>query len=124
MIDFVITWVDGDDPQWINKFEYFSKLSEGDKRMVRYRNWDLLRYWFRGVEKYTPWVRYVFFVTEGHIPSWLNIKYTKLKIIKHSDFIPSEDLPLFNSRAIEVNLHRIPGLSEQFVYFNDDFFCY
>lgn len=121
MIDFVITWVDGDDPIWQKKFEYFSKFSEGDKRSVRYRNWDLLRYWFRGVEKYASWVRYVFFVTEGHIPDWINTECTKLKIVKHSDFIPLDDLPLFNSRAIEVNLHRIPELSEKFVYFNDDF---
>lgn len=61
------------------------------------------------------------FVTEGHIPDWINTECTKLKIVKHSDFIPLDDLPLFNSRAIEVNLHRIPELSEKFVYFNDDF---
>lgn len=122
MIDFVITWVDGNDPKWRKKFESYSEEYEGDKRTVRYRDWDLLQYWFRGVAQYAPWVNCIFFVTEGHIPNWLNTKCPKLKIVKHSDFIPKEYLPLFNSRAIEVNLHRIHGLSEHFVYFNDDFF--
>jgi len=122
MIDFVITWVNGDDPIWRTKFDQYSELSNGDKREIRFRDWGLLRYWFRGVEAFTPWVRYVFFVTEGHIPDWLDTNAPKLKIVRHSDFIPKENLPLFNSRAIEVNLHRIQGLSETFVYFNDDFF--
>lgn len=122
MIDFVITWVNGNDPIWRAKFHQYSKLNIGDKRDVRFRDWDLLRYWFRGIDSFAPWVRYIFFVTEGHVPDWLNIHAPKLKIVKHCDFIPEENLPLFNSRAIEVNLHRIPELSEKFVYFNDDFF--
>lgn len=122
MVDIVITWVNGSDPDWKDRFESFSVLYDGDKRSVRFRDWELLPYWFRGVEKYAPWVRKIFFITEGHLPSWLNTKAPKLRIVKHQDFIPKEDLPLFNSRAIEVNLHRIHDLSEHFVYFNDDFF--
>jgi hypothetical protein len=67
-------------------------------------------------------VNNIYFVTWGHIPSWLNVNNPKLKLIKHEDFIPSDYLPLFNSCAIEFFFNRIKGLSEQFVYFNDDFF--
>ena len=68
------------------------------------------------------WVNKVFFVTWGHIPSWLDTTNPKLRIVKHSEFIPKEYLPTFSSHTIELNLHRIKDLSENFVYFNDDFF--
>lgn len=81
-----------------------------------------MRYWFRGVEMFAPWVNRVYFVTWGHIPAWLNTENPKLTVVKHTDFIPSEYLPTFNANPIELNIHRITGLSEQFVLFNDDFF--
>jgi len=61
-------------------------------------------------------------VTWGHLPKWLNTGHPKLNIVKHEDFLNKDYLPVFNSRAIEINLHRIPGLAEQFIYFNDDMF--
>lgn len=121
MIDFVITWVDGKDKKWQKELLQYSSIS-GDKRIVRYRNWEFLKYWFRGVEENAPWVNKIYFVTEGHLPKWLNLSHPKLKIIKHSDIIDNKFLPVFNSRAIEVNIHKIKGLSDKFVYFNDDFF--
>ena len=125
-IDFVITWVDGNDPDWQKqKMEYSMQpdLSQKqDDRKERYRDWDLLRYWFRGVERFAPWVRRIHFVTWGHLPSWLNKEHPKLNIVNHKDFIPEKYLPTFNSHAIEWNMHRIPGLAENFVYFNDDMF--
>jgi hypothetical protein len=81
-----------------------------------------LKYLFRWIEKFTPRVNNVFFVTCGHYPSWLNLDHPKLKFIKHEDYIPKEYLPTFNSHTIELNFHRIEGLSEHFVYFNDDTF--
>lgn len=122
-IDFVITWVDDSDPAWKAKKASFdgNEPSDGNTQ-VRYRDWDTLRYWFRGVEAFAPWVRYIYFVTDDQKPSWLNIDHPKLKWVKHEDFIPAEYLPTFNSVAIEWNLHRIEGLSERFVYFNDDVF--
>lgn len=94
-----------------------------DSSDLRFRNdFDFLKYWFRGVEKFAPWVNHIFFVTAGHLPDWLNPDHPKLKIIHHSDFIPKEFLPTFNSHTIENNLHRIAELSENFVYFNDDFY--
>lgn len=124
-IDFVVTWVDGSDPAWrAEKDYYFQKLhadaeSNGE---CRYRDWDIFRYWFRAVEKYAPWVRNVYLVTWGHVPEWLNLEHPKLKVVRHDEFIPKEYLPTFSSIPIELNLHRIEGLSEHFVYFNDDMF--
>lgn len=121
MIDFVILWVDGSDPEWLSEFKKYSG-EKGDKAVSRFRDWDNLQYWFRGVEKFAPWVDKIHFVTWGHLPKWLNRNHPKLSIIKHSDFIPKEYLPTFNSHTIELNLHRITTLNEKFVYFNDDHF--
>ena len=122
-IDFVIIWVDGNDPEWRKvKNQYVPKAIGEDDQEVRYRDWDNLQYWFRAVEKYTPWVNKIHFVTWGHLPKWLNVDHPKLHIVKHEDYIPAEYLPTFNSHTIEMNLHRIEGLAEQFVYFNDDMF--
>lgn len=121
-IDFVITWVDGNDPKWQKEKAKYCPSKNSDSRSIRYRDWENLRYWFRGVEKFAPWVNKIHFVTWGHIPEWLNTNHPKLNIVKHEDFIPKKYLPTFNCNPLEVNLHRIKGLSEQFVYFNDDMF--
>lgn len=123
-IDFIIPWVDGSDPNWLNSYNQFApaekRISHADAE--RYRDWGLLRYWFRGVEKFTPWVRTIHFVTCGQLPGWLNVDAPKLHHVKHEDYIPKEYLPVFSSHPIELNMHRIEGLSEKFVYFNDDTF--
>lgn len=123
-IDFVIIWVDGSDPKWRQeKSKYTTSVKENeDDSEHRYRDWDNLRFWFRSVEKFCPWVRKVHFVTWGHIPTWLNTNNEKLSIINHKDYIPEKYLPTFSSHTIELNLHRIDDLSERFVYFNDDMF--
>ncbi|MBT7121831.1 MAG: hypothetical protein HN948_02345, partial [Clostridia bacterium] len=89
---------------------------------LRYKDWDNLQYWFRGVERFAPWVNKIHFVTWGHIPIWLNTAHPKLNIVRHEDFIPVEYLPTFSANPIELNVHRIKGLAEQFVLFNDDMF--
>lgn len=119
-IDFVITWVDGSDPKWLKDRAKF--LGEKNIDEARYRDWGLLKYWFRAIEQNAPWVRKIHFVTYGHYPEWLNTKNPKLHIVKHEDFIDKKFLPTFNSCAIEMNLNKIPGLAEKFVYFNDDVF--
>lgn len=124
-IDFVIPWVDGSDPEWIAEFNKYApkeKRPETDASEQRYRDYGLLRYWFRGVEKFAPWVRTVHFVTCGQKPDWLNLDAPKLHWVKHSDYIPQEYLPVFSANPIELMMHKIPGLAECFVYFNDDFF--
>ena len=122
-IDFVIIWVDGNDPEWRKeKAQYDGTTVTAANSEVRYRDWDNLQYWFRAVEKFAPWVNKIHFVTWGHLPSWLDTTIPKLNVVNHKDYIPAEYLPTFSSHVIELNLHRIEGLAEQFVYFNDDTF--
>lgn len=121
-IDFVITWVDGADKAWRAEKACYDPSINVDDDEVRYRDCDLLKYWFRGVEKYAPWVRKIHFITWGHLPAWLNTAHPKLHIVRHEDYIPKEYLPVFNSNVLEIYMHRIEDLSENFVYFNDDFF--
>ena len=120
-IDFVIPWVQGNDPVWLEKMKQHSPLPI-DQEESRFRDWDLLKFWFRAVETYAPWVNRIYFVSDGQIPHWLNTAHPKLCITDHRDYIPQEYLPTFSSHTIELNFHRLEGLSEQFVYFNDDMF--
>ncbi|WP_187126155.1 Stealth CR1 domain-containing protein [Ligilactobacillus agilis] len=123
-IDFVVTWVDDTDPQWLEKRRRYlgkdSESSNGMNNQKSYRDWDTFNYWFRGVEKFAPWVNKVYLVTDNQIPRWLNIQNSKLKVIDHKEIIDNKNLPVFNSNAIEANIYKIPNLSEHFVVFNDD----
>lgn len=120
-IDIVIPWVDGSDPIWQASKRKYSNTT-GEDNEIRYRDWGLLKYVFRGIEQNLPWVRKVHFITCGHLPEWLNMDCAKLHIVKHSDYIPGEWLPTFSSHPIELNIHRIQGLSEHFIYQNDDMY--
>lgn len=120
-IDFVILWVDGTDPKWQEECNRY-RDSESRYEVARYRDWGTLKYWFRAVERYAPWVHKIFLVTCGQIPEGINLNHPKLEIVYHRDFIPEEYLPTFRSDTIEFNVHRIKGLSEHFVLFNDDMF--
>ena len=124
-IDIIIPWVDGNDPKWQEERLSVAKkyrVNKAANSSVRYESWDNLQYIFRAIETYMPWVRKVFLVTCGHLPTFLNKNNPKLKIVKHSDYIPYNYLPTFNSNVIELNYHRIEDLSENFILFNDD--CY
>lgn len=123
-IDFVITWVDGNDPKWQKEFEYWSAKYNRpvSSDPCRFRDWGILKYWFRGVETFAPWVNKIFFVTWGHLPEWLDTTNPKIVVVKHENFIPAEYLPTYNSYCIEYFFHKIEGLSEKFLYFNDDMF--
>ncbi len=121
-IDFVILWVDGSDEKWLNeKKKYCPELSVSNEAF-KFRDWELLKYWFRGVEKYASWVNKIFFVTWGHVPNWLNIDNEKIVIVNHKEIIDKKYLPTYNSNVIDFNIHNIKDLSENFVYFNDDIF--
>ncbi len=124
-IDFVVTWVDMDDPKWKKEFLKYSGKIDNSKNEVseaRFRDYGFLKYWFRGVDKFAPWVRKIHFVTCGQKPDWLDETNPKLNLVNHTDYIPNEYLPVFNSSLIEIYLHKIPDLAEHFVYFNDDFY--
>ena len=124
-IDFIITWVDMNDPKWQAEFSKYSGNKDNTKNGVsdaRFRDNGFLKYWFRGVEKFCPWVRKIHFVTCGQKPEWLDESNPKINLVNHKDYIPEKYLPTFNSVVIERYLHKIPGLAEHFVYFNDDFY--
>jgi|SRR5690625_217919 len=121
-IDIVIPWVDSNDINWQKEKQKYDNNDSKDSRDIRYRDWDLLKYLFRGIEKNIPWVNKIHFITWGHIPTWMNQSHEKLNIVKHEDFIPKEYLPTFSSHTIELNMHRIEELTEKFIYFNDDIF--
>ena len=124
-IDIVIPWVDGSDPEWLEEKNTWFSVQNPDKNFNshnRYQSWDNLKYWFRAVDKFLPWINNIFFITWGHVPDFLNLENPKLKIINHREYIPEKYLPTFNVNTIELNLHRISGLSERFIYFNDDTF--
>lgn len=118
-MDIVITYVDGNDPLWQ---EDFRKAVGAEAIVKRYRDMGTFPYLFRGLEKYMPFTDNVFLVVsrESQVPSWIN--RDRVKVVTHAEIVPPEKLPLFNSCAIEQFLHRIPGLGEQFIYFNDDCF--
>ena len=122
-IDIVYTWVDGSDIKWQEeRNNWAKKLDLPLPEECRYRDNDELKYSLRSVEKYIPWVNKIFIVTNGQIPKWLDVNHSKIKIITHKDIMPSKVLPTYNSEAIETCLSEIPGLSEYFLYANDDCF--
>ena len=183
-IDVVYTWVNGSDPVWLSKKNYWSRMmlpvddsidtvdsarigvninstgdsstnmdstisndtavntttmfslnatntmgnsshQEDDDRMSsnRYRDSDELKYSLRSLVRYAPWIRNIYIVTDNQIPKWLNVEHPRIHMVSHSEIFPNKShLPVFSSPAIETHLHRIPGLSKRFIYFNDDVF--
>ena len=124
-IDLIYTWVNDNDPAWQARHNAFTGMAEtkadGDCK-GRFANNDELKYSLRAVEKYAPWIRHIYIVTDQQIPQWLNTENRKIRIVDHKDFIPSQSLPCFNSRVIEHCLWRISDLAEHFLYANDDMF--
>lgn len=128
-IDVVYTWVDGADPAWLRRKQERLAHTHGTATHVRgaadsrYTPHDELRYSLRSLEMFAPWVRHVYLVTDDQVPDWLDTSHPRVRVVSHRElFADSAALPTFNSQAIESQLHRIPGLSEHFLYFNDDFF--
>ena len=121
-IDFVVLWLDSNDPKWQKDYATYSPHSKYGKGKVRFRDHNTFKYWFRAVETYAPWVHKVFLVTNGKFPDWINKECPKLELVEHADYIPQELLPTFNSGVIELFINKIKGLSEYFVFFNDDFY--
>lgn len=118
-IDFVVTWLDSSDPVWQKQYELY-KNEKGDKGKARFREMNIFQYWFRAIERYAPWVHKIYLITNGKFPEWINKNNPKLELVRHEDYMPADCLPTFNSCAIELYMNRIKGLSENFVYFNDD----
>lgn len=128
-IDAVYTWVDGGDPEWNRSMRAYRDLEPAGTLNTyatndgRFHSRDELKYSLRSLEYYAGWVRHIYLVTAGQIPAWLNREHPWITVIDHRDiFDDPSTLPTFNSHAIESQLHHIDGLSEQFLYINDDVF--
>nr|CAI5838871.1 unnamed protein product [Callosobruchus analis] len=124
-IDVVYTWVNGSDPLFLKNLNLYTKEIKDnvDYSKQRFDDKYELKFSLRSLEKYAPWIRHVYIVTNGQIPYWLDLDYEKVSIITHEEiFLNLANLPTFSSPAIESNLHRIPSLSKKFIYFNDDIF--
>lgn len=126
-IDAVYTWVDGTDEKWqrlkasVQEQQSGESLIQDALAAARFADHDELRYSLRSIEQYAPWIRKIWIVTNGQVPDWLNLEHPKVQIVTHEEIWPNtEGLPNFNSHAIEACLHRIEGLSEHYLYFNDD----
>jgi hypothetical protein len=118
-MDIVITYVDGNDPVWKKDYEKTTNVPVMEKR---FRDWGTLKYLLRGIETKMPFIRNVYLVVShpSQVPQWVDKEH--LNIVLHSDIIPAEFLPTFNCNPIEMHLHRIAGLDEEYLYFNDDMF--
>lgn len=126
-VDAVYTWVDGDDPALAARRRAHRERSDGviaarETGASRYTSHDELRYALRSLEMYAGFVRHVYLVTDSQVPAWLDPDAAGLTVVDHTDILPADALPVFNSHAIESALHHIPGLSEHYLYFNDDVF--
>ncbi|GEC07852.1 exopolysaccharide phosphotransferase [Streptomyces spinoverrucosus] len=126
-VDAVYTWVDGDDPALAAKRRAHQADSGNDiapreTGASRYTSHDELKYALRSLEMYAGFIRHVYLVTDAQIPDWLDPDAEDLTVVDHRDILPADALPVFNSHAIESRLHHIPGLSERYLYFNDDVF--
>jgi hypothetical protein len=124
-VDIVYTWVDGSDESLMSVKNFYAglhgnsigKANDNDRFEIN----DELRYSLRSLEKFFPRFRKVFIVAaDGQYPSFLVPEHPQLQVVKHSEIIPAQYLPTFNSLVIESFLHKIPDLSERYVYFNDD----
>lgn len=116
-MDAVITYVDIND-NFINEYNTYctKELQEN-----RFRSYGVLDLQVKQIRKYMSYVKNIFIVVsnEDQISQY---SLPDCKIVKHSDIIPDKYLPCYNSCTIEMFLWKIPGLAEEFVYFNDDTF--
>jgi hypothetical protein len=124
-IDMVFSWVDGNDPEFQKRRAERMKdvvVGEGDDSEARFRQIDELKYALRSVYLFAPWVRRIFIVTDSPRPAWL-ADHPGVTFVRSEEFFTDPAaLPTHNSQAVESQLQHIPGLSEHFLYSNDDMF--
>lgn len=120
MIDYVLPYVDCEDPIWREQYKQVGFLSQMDAS--RFRPFDTLRYVFRSVAVNLPWIDRVVLIvsTDSQVPEWVN--RDRVRVVTHKEFMPQKHLPTFNSSVIESWMWRIEGLTDRFIYANDDFF--
>lgn len=131
-IDAVITWVDGNtDAHRTKRARYMADsvgtLHENATNPHRWQNNDEILFCLQSIENFAPWTRKIWIVVDTEPPD-LSVLSAELRakvgIVFHEDIFGefSAFLPTFNSLAIESLIWRINGLSDRFMYFNDDVF--
>lgn len=125
-VDLVYTWVDGSDPAWEARkaaalnLPTASRLGHDAAIEARFASRDELRYSLRSAEMFAGWARRIWIVTDRQRPDWL-VPDDRLTVVDHREiFTDPNALPVFNSHAIESQLHHIDGLAEKYLYLNDD----
>lgn len=126
-IDAVYTWVDGADESWQAKKSAALGLAgvvdPSAHHAVRFRDAGEIRHSIVSIVTHAPWVRRIFVVTDSQCPPWLNDFGSRITLVDHREIFSNLDwLPCYAARGIESQLHRIPGLADRFLYFNDDMF--
>lgn len=122
-IDLVYTWVDGSAPEHQHLSQQYAQR-RSDVNPERTRDlYTLLKYSLRSVAQFAPWLRTIYIITcRPQTPTWLNCTHPRIKIVHHDEIFDNPlYLPTFNCNCIESYLHRVPGLSDYFLYLNDDF---
>lgn len=132
-IDAVITWVDGDDPAHAERRSAYLEHNHHPASVAptRFASRDEIRYCAASLLKFCPFIRKIYIVVDGQKPWPIESIFRdneafrfKIEVVDHSVLYGehADLLPVFSSRSIETMLHRIPDLSEHFVYLNDDMF--
>ncbi|MBQ7126229.1 Stealth CR1 domain-containing protein [bacterium] len=126
-IDLVYLWVDGNDKKWQEeKITWAKKLNIQtnfyQNSSCRFIDNDELKYSLRSAEMYAPWINKIFIITNGQVPSWLDINHPKIRIVNHQEIMPLTALPTYNSQAIVSCIDNIKDLSEHYLLGNDDTF--
>ncbi|MGG7510645.1 stealth family protein [Plantibacter sp. YIM 135249] len=124
-IDLVFSWVDGSSEEFQRaraKRMQSYVVGDGDDSDARFRQINELKYALRSVHTFAPWIRHIYIATDSPKPAWL-ADHPKVTIVPSEAFFADLDaLPTHNSMAVESQLHHIEGLSEHFLYSNDDMF--
>ena len=129
-IDIVYLWVNGADPVWMNKrrHAYAAWAQQNPEELAafgnvagRYRDNSELLFNLRALELFFPGHGHVYIVTDGQTPAWLRPS-SRVTVVDHRNLLPPSSVQVFDSGHIESYLHHIPGLSERFIYLNDDVF--
>ena len=129
-IDAVITWVDGNDPAHSAKRQRHQPDAPRHANAINPHRWacnDELSYCLRSIANHAPWIGRIWIITDAQMPDLSRLPadlVARVRIVDHLTLFAGHEtaLPTFNSLAIETLLWRIPGLTEHFVYFNDDVF--
>lgn len=122
-IDWVFTWVNGQDPEWQDMYnQYAPQVRTDASDGSRFEHRDDLKFALRSLDEYAPWIRQIHVVSNCKPPTWLDLGNPRINWVWHEELFDAADLPTFSSHAIETTLHKIPGLAEHFVYSNDDFY--